>query len=521
MSDREDRRQGTPWFDRYVVPRISPAWALRRAQARIALQAWNEYESVTPSRIRPARKNRNSANVETRRAAADLRSLARHFEQNYDVASGALDVLVANTVGTGIQPEPQVELVGGDELAVELNRELLRLFDDWVKIPEVTRQFDYYSLQRIVARSAFRDGDCFAQKLMGPVRNLDHGTILPYSLEALEADFVPLDDNNESEGVYQGIEVNAWGAPRAYHVYRQHPGDRILTRAKTKSIPARFMLHLKTVKRLHQIRGVSVFAATLARFDDIKDIDESERVAARVAAAMAAYIKKGVPDDYSPKTDEEGNAVPRELEFVPGMVMDDLLPGEDIGTFDPKRPNNALIPFRDSQLRSAAAGLGVGYSSLSKNYSGTYSAQRQELVEQFVHYRTVSSYLVRRFCQPVWDGFIDTVKLTGAIDIPSDVDESTLYNVSHSLPPMPWIDPVKEMSANAIAEDREWKSRSSIIRERGGNPDQVRREVLRDRAERERLGLAGEASTEIETEDREGGDGATSSRLRVVTKRKN
>ena len=51
----------------------------------------------------------------------------------------------------------------------------------------------------------------------------------------------------------------------------------------------------------------------MARFDDIKDIDESERVAARVAAAMAAYIKKGVPDDYSPKTDEEGRALLKQL----------------------------------------------------------------------------------------------------------------------------------------------------------------------------------------------------------------
>jgi ubiquinone/menaquinone biosynthesis C-methylase UbiE len=47
----------------------------------------------------------------------------------------------------------------------------------------------------------------------------------------------------------------------------------------------------------------------------------------------------------------------------------------------------------------------------------------------------------------------------------------------------------KEMNANGIAEDRQWKSRPAIIRERGGNPDQVNREISQDRTERERLGI--------------------------------
>jgi capsid protein len=83
----------------------------------------------------------------------------------------------------------------------------------------------------------------------------------------------------------QGVELNSWGRPRAYHIYKNHPGDGLTYSSDTKRVSADRMFHLKLVKRLHQVRGVSVFASTLARFDDIKEIDESERVAARVAAA--------------------------------------------------------------------------------------------------------------------------------------------------------------------------------------------------------------------------------------------
>jgi capsid protein len=66
---------------------------------------------------------------------------------------------------------------------------------------------------------------------------------------------------------------------------------------------------------------------------------------------------------------------------------------------------------------------------------------------------------------------------------------TTVYDASHTVPPMPWIDPLKESQANQADEDRGYKSRSRIIRERGLNPDQINREIQRDQAEAERLGL--------------------------------
>lgn len=498
------------WFNRYIVGTIAPGWALRRELAHRGLRAY--YEAAVPTHQHKLRYDRRSGNAQAERAAVPIRTQARHLDENYDIASGVLDVLVANTVGRGVQPEPQVLNRDGTP-AVEFNRALLKRWEEWIFECDVTGQHHYYSLQRLMARSWFRDGEAFTQRIIGNVPGLRHGTVLPYSLEALEADFVPNHLTDRGRGIIQGIQVNAWGRPRGYWVYKHHPGDSVSLGSiglagATKFVPAEVMLHLAFRKRLHQLRGISIFAPVIRRFEDLKETDENERIAARIASSMAAVIKKGTPDSYNPEnvpTDDSGNPIRRELYFEGGIVFDDLLPGEEVQTIDTKRPNNQLIPYRDSQLRSAAAGTMVSYSSTSKNYNGTYSAQRQELVEQWAIYQMLGSEFIYRFAQPIWDSFIDAVIVSGSDEIPREVDRATLYDATHTGPVMVWIDPLKE--TNAMILQMKWglKARTRIIRERGDNPDQVNQEILRDQEELERLRIRligdGQPTDEVTDDD--------------------
>jgi lambda family phage portal protein len=471
-----------------VLGPIAPKVALQRERAARGLKAF--YEAAEPSRLHKTRGDRRSANAQNERAIEPLRAQARHLDENFDIASGILDVLVANTVGTDIQPEPQVMNRDGSP-AEGVNRHLLKLYENWRFLPDVTWQHDTGSLKRTAARSYFRDGEIFAQKIIGNVPGLDHGTIVKYSIEALEADFVPMDFTDQARGIAQGIEISAWGRPRAYHCYKGHPGDNVYFSLEKKRVLAELMMHLAFRKRFHQLRGVSVFSSVLNRLDDIKEIDEAERVAARVAASMAAAIVKGEGAAYEDpeEVDSEGKPIPREMGFEPGIVFDDLRPGESIETIDTKRPNNALIPFRDSQLRAAAGGVGTSFSSIAKAYLGSYSSQRQELVESFVTYQTLAQPIVYNLCQPMWDGFVDAALLTPGFALPREVDTDTIYDCAHTGPSMPWIDPKREVDAQITALRWRLTSRSRVIRSRGDNPDQVNREIVRDDAEMKRMGI--------------------------------
>ncbi|MEX4632584.1 phage portal protein, partial [Haemophilus influenzae] len=137
-----------------------------------------------------------------------------------------------------------------------------------------------------------RDGEVFIQLVRGSVAGLNHSTKIAFSLEALEPDFVPM-NTLDTANLIQGVELDAWRRPKSYRVYMDNPQENNRTYGRVKSVPAENMLHLAFKKRLHQLRGVSMLHGVIIRLADLKDYEESERVAARIAAAFTMYIKKG------------------------------------------------------------------------------------------------------------------------------------------------------------------------------------------------------------------------------------
>jgi lambda family phage portal protein len=291
-------------------------------------------------------------------------------------------------------------------------------------------------------------------------------------------------------GIVQGVELNAWGRPTAFWVLKQPPGDVFqgfaIVPTNLKRIPAERMLMIKSIDRIRQIRGVSHFAAVLNRLDDLKDYEESERIAAKVAASMAAFIKKGSPEQYDPPT-EEGEQ--RDLRFRPGMVFDDLRPGEEIGTIDTSRPNPNLLAYRQGQMRALAAGTGSSYSSIAKDYNGTYSAQRQELVESYANYGILQAEFTSRIVRPTYEAAVALAVAAGLVKVPKEVVPASVDDAIYIGPQMPWIDPEAETKSWTAQEGALYASGPEIIRRRGQNPRDVLAQEARWRAQVKKAGL--------------------------------
>ena len=459
-----------------VIAAISPHWAFRRAGYRMALR---EYEAAKSSRHRSIRRDRGSGDAVVGRAGDKLRIQARYLDENHDLVVGVLDTLVNRTIGAGLWPEPHVRTRDGD-LHADFNRRVYELFQEWARKPEVTGELDWPGMQRLMGLTWFRDGEGLAQHLEGIMGTLDHQTIVPYSLEMIEPDLLPFDLNDEARGIVQGVERNAWGRPRAYHLLKGHPGDlAIRLHMDTKRVEAERIIHLKRVRRIGQARGVSILAAVLIRLDDIRDYEDSERIAAKVAAALTGYIKKA--GEFSPPDPASAADKPREVMFKPGTFWDGARLGEELELFQSNRPNNNLEAYRNGQLRAVAAGTGTGFSSIAKNYNGTYSAQRQELVEMTPAYRALTGYFVGQFGLPVWRRFVRMAILSGALSVPADVDRESLDAAIFQPPSLPWVDPVKEVTAEERQVAAGFKSRSQVIRERGQNPRDVEDQIDRER----------------------------------------
>lgn len=460
--------------------RIAEAAAER---ARITAHA---HEVTRPSRSRKLARDWGSGNNIVGMDARQLRDQARHLERDLDLADNALNVLVQNTVGSGIDVLAAPRLPG-QPINRELAEQIDDLWDSWWDAPEVTRLHDYGACQQLLARTWFRDGEAYWQDLVGPVAFLEHGTAVPYSIEMIEPDLIPLDLNDPARNILQGVERNAWGRPVAYHVYKRHPGDPLGWSTETKRVSADVLHGIRNIKRLHQVRGLSVFASSMSRFEDVKDYEESERVAAKVAASMCAFIKKGNPDRYGEgglggglageMLVPEGGQPERHLRMSPGIVFDDLLAGEDIGTIASNRPNPNAATWRKEQLRAAAGGIGVSYSSLSLDYNGTYSAQRQELVEKWGGYLMLAERFIAMAVRKQRTRFIEAAVLSGRLRLPRGWELKHLAASTYVRPVMPWIDPLKEAYARGEAEDRGWTSPQQNTLQYGNNPDEVARQI--------------------------------------------
>lgn len=469
-----------------VIASINPRWAIERAQWRRRLQA---YEAAEVTRMRKFSRISTGPNTSTRNAIQSLREQSRWLDQSHDLVNGILDTFVNNTIGpNGIQIEPQPKNAQG-EIESDFAQQILMLWRDWSRKPETRHMHDRGCAERLAALTWARDGECFAQHISGQRPQLDHGTEVPYSIELLDPEMVPHDYEDSSRNVVQGVLLNEWGRPRTYYVYKKNPAETLyLASSEMKQIPAELMAHLKLTRRIGQVRGVSKLATVLTRIQDLKDYEESERVSARISAAMCAYVRKGTPDMYLPTdaemdgADDDGN---RLFDIAPGMVWDNLLPGEEIGTVQSNRPSNLLAPFRDSMLKAVASGVGVGYSSIAKDYSGTYSAQRQELVESYVSYAAMTAHFVSQWTRPIYQNFIAAAIAARALVVPGGIDPLTLDDAEYRGPVMPWIDPQKEADAALSLMQAGLKSRSQAIRERGGNPDATNAEILRERRQDE------------------------------------
>lgn len=462
-------------LDKLIAP-FAPARALNRVKARAQLAILAQHDSALPSRLRKIKRSTGSGDMVAVHGKS-LREQARWLDENYDLASAILDEKVKGIIGSkGIMIEPAPKNKNG-EILTEFAGQLSQLFEEWSR-SVTTCGMARTDAERIVCLSWLRDGDMLGQLVQGKVNGFLFDTRVPLAIELLEADYLPMETEIDAgRNIVGGVERNTWGKTTGYHIYKEHPGN-ILGRwnIQTKRVSAENIIHLKLVRRARQARGISLLASVIQRLGDLKDYEHAEQVAAKVSAALTAYIKKGSPDNYNPKQDDED----RSFDISPLMVFDNLQAGEDVGTIESNRPSALLTPYRDAMLKAACSGTASSYSTVSRTYMGSYSSQRQELVDTTSTNAVFQDKFIHSWADPCYRSLVRVSIAAGLVSAPADLDINTLFDAEFLGPVMPWIDPLKESKAwtqnvrNAHATDAE------AVRARGRNPGQVRAKRLKE-----------------------------------------
>jgi lambda family phage portal protein len=474
-----------------LLERTFPGWALRREVSRLRLQEAKQlgkrlYDIADPRRGHrfPTLRGRGySGDDVLQQVGTKHRDWSRYQDENNDFAIAILDALVDQFAP--LEPTPQVLNARGepDERA---DRQIEELWNEMVEAKALSAAgTPWYEQKRHTGRAWLRDGEVFVRPLRGAVPDVRHPTDVPYTLATYEAEYVP-EWLSHAPDLVQGVRVNRWARPIVYLMHRTHPGPSgnpsLRSVAKISQelleVPAEEVYHLKFSRRVNQVRGITVLHGVQTRLLDLKDYEESERLAAKIASSFSVILTRPFQFGMTP----QAGTVPggsRSIELEAGMVMDFANPGEDVKVVDTNRPSSEVTPFRAAMQRAAAGGTGASYSSVSRDYSGNYSSQRQELVESKLGYQRLREYWTATFLRPVYQDVIAMGILVGRIDARGHTLRS-LTRATFDGALMPWIDPVKEATADVLAVQNGFKSRLQVIRERNGNPRDVDAELERD-----------------------------------------
>lgn len=411
-----------------------------------------------------------SADAEIKTSLAALRNRSRQLARDDDYVKNILRLIQVNVVGEGMPFQAQIRNERGGLLNTVLNDLIEKEWNKWAKADscDVTGKLHFSDIQKIATRATAQDGDIFIRK----IKQSFGRSKVPLALELIEADLCDETYNDtltNGNVIKMGIEFNEWGRPVAYHFYTNHPGDTgaFYSDRKRIRIPADEVIHLMLPERVKQSRGVPLLASTIMKLHQMKGLTEAEVIAARATASLMGFIE-------TPEGELQGDDVvdgQRVTEFEPG-VFKQLNPGEKVNVPSINRPGNQFEPFMKVMLRSVAAGAGVSYESISRDYSNVnYSSARQALLEDRDSWRVLQKWLINNFNQVVFEAWLEQAVLAGVLPLPKFFQNPDFYFESIRWMPRgwSWVDPTKEVAAYKEALRCGFTTQSEIIAQGGGD----------------------------------------------------
>lgn len=408
-------------------------------------------------------------------ASAPIRSRARYFVANNPWAANGVSALVSGLVGFGIKPASQHPDAGN-------RANIGAAFGTWAKRADAEGRTDLFGIQAAAVRAMIVDGEAFLH--METRANGLRLRLLPAEM-VYESDTRDLPNGGY---VVAGIEFNAAGQRVAYHVLKARPTEVFASTYGTIRIPAEDMLHLMHPLGAGQVRGVSWLAPILLRLSELDQLEDALSVGVKTAAMFAGFLvdQNGTGEPFD--ANDESGILTRGLE--PG-VLQRLPSGFDIRFSTPQQAQQTA-EFVSHQIRAIAAGMGVPAHLVSGDLrDANYGSLRAGMVAFRQHLEQIQfGTIIPQLCAPIWERAVSALILRG--DLPAADFEAAAplwLAAEHYPPPMPWIDPAKDVAAIRDALESGLMSRRQAVAERGYDVETLDSEIAADRERETRLQL--------------------------------
>jgi len=365
-----------------------------------------------------------AASPEVRRT---LRNRARYEVANNSYARGIVLTLANDTIGTG----PRLQMLTGDE---RLNREIEREFDRWAREVSLAEKL------RTMRMARAQDGEAFAILANNPI--LDHAVKI--DLRLVEADQVvsPLQFLfNEYE--VDGIILDRYGNPVAYHVMRSHPGGNSWhSRDAFRTIPASSMIHVFRQERPGQHRGIPEITPALPLFAQLRRFTLAVLGAAEAAADFAGILYTDAP------ANGEADAVePMDLIELERNMLLTMPGGWKMSQIEPMQPATTYAEFKKEILNEIARCLNMPFNVAAGNSSGyNYASGRLDHQTYFKSIRVDQAFMARKVLDRILAAWLREYEVARGAGLSGGLSRS-LPNHQWFWDGMEHVDPAKEAKA--------------------------------------------------------------------------
>ena len=426
-----------------------------------------------------------------------IRDRSRDASRNDWAGESSVQKWATSLIGIGITPRfNRVK-------AKKRKQDIADLWADFAAVSDADCVLGIYGQQTLAVRSWIESGEVFARRRP---RFMDEGLPVPFQVQLIESDMVPLLDADTYQGLSQGnfirsgIEIDKRGKRIAYWVYKRHPGDingsTIIQPDSLVRVAASDMIHVFEQKRPGQLRGVSALATVLTRIRNIGDYEDATLDRQKIANLWVGFITRTLPT-LDPNDINVGALTGLAQEVTPeGQGLLPLKPGliqelEDGQNFQFANPPEAGTNYSDylrtSHLGTAAAS-GLPYEVFSGDIREVSDRTLRVLINEFRRFAEQRQWqiVIPQFCQRIVEWFADAAVLAGKITL----DEALLVRrAEHAPHGWAYIHPVQDVQGKALEVTSGFRSRSSVIGERGDDPDRVDAERKMDKEREDALGI--------------------------------
>lgn len=420
--------------------------------------------------------------------SAVARKRSRHAVLTNPYAKRAVDVMVNNVVGTGHR------LISTAPDAV-FKKQVEDLWESWSSFVDTSGKLNWSGFEALAFRSMLEGGDCFIRLR---VRRPEDGLPVPLQLQIYESEQVPVTKNemNGLNKVVAGIEFDSLDRASFYHMYRNHPGEFFLMQVNqgstpdTVKIPAGDIIHLHDVKRPNEIRGIPLLSQALIKLSDLDRYMDAELVRKKAAALIGGFIKEPADGNNASNpfiTEESGGEGDKSkdvhIEAIEPGSFPVLPPGYDVSFSNPADVGGNFKEFLRQQLMMIAASINETYEQLTGDMSNVNDRSLRANMLEFKRMATnfQEHILVHQFCRTIFIKWFDLALLSGKLKIPKGMSPEDARKVRWIADPWPYMNPQQEVNTQITEIRGGLKSRSEIITERGGIPEEVDKQIKSDR----------------------------------------